>query len=298
MRNDSPSDTSLLVARSVLLASHDPDLRQLLAPHEAAILTRILGQAGAAPWFDFVLQNGWARRALFHVERLMVAGIVAHYLARKRWIERKVRESLASGVGQVVVLGAGFDTLAARLHTEFPRVWFLELDHPATQAVKRRALDPAANLHFLPVNLATESLAAVVDACPGFSRDRASIVVAEGLTMYLTADRVGSMLGDSSDLASPSGQVIFTFMEQAEDGSICFRGENPLVAWWLKSRREPFLWGISQDALPAWLEANGLRCQAVASDRELRGEILAPHGLGQIALARGEWLCSCFPIVR
>ena len=116
--------------------------------------------------------------------------------------------------------------------------------------------------------------------------------------MYLTAGRVAAMLTASADLAGPGGQVIFTFMEQAKDGSICFRGENPLVSWWVKSRREPFLWGISRPALPAWLEENGLKCGDVAGDRELRSKILAPPGLGHITLARGECLCSCFPLVR
>lgn len=294
MRADSPSDTSLLVARSILLASKDPQLCWLLSPGEAEMLSRILERAGPAPWFDFVLKNDRARRSLFCLERMMVAGIIAHYLARKRWIERQVRDALAGGIRQVVVLGAGFDTLAARLSLEFPHVRFIEFDHPATQAAKRRGLEPAPNLEFHPVDLANEALA----ACPEFSRTEPGIVIAEGLTMYLTADRVAAMLQSSSDLAGPGGRVIFTFMEQADDGSIRFRGENPLVAWWLKSRREPFLWGISREALPAWLEENGLRCMVVAGDRELRAEILAPRELGHIALARGECLCCCSPIVR
>ena len=258
------------------------------------MLSRILERAGPAPWFDFVLKNGWARRAVFCLQHMMVSGIIAHYLARKRWIERQLRDALAGGIRQVVVLGAGFDALAARLSQEFPHVRFFEFDHPATQAAKRRGLDPAPNLEFHPVDLANESLA----ACPGFSRTDSSIVIAEGLTMYLTADRVAAMLQNSAALAGPAGQVIFTFMEQAADGSISFRGENPLVAWWLKSRREPFLWGISRNALPAWLEANGLHSEVVAGDRELRAEILAPRELGHIPLARGECLCCCSPIVR
>lgn len=298
MRSNSPSDTSLLVARCILLASKDPQLCRLLATGESEILMKIFGNAAPARWMDFVLENRWARGALLQLERAMVAGIIAHYLARKRWIERRVREAVTRGVRQVVLLGAGMDTLAARLHTEFPPVLFLELDHPATQTVKRSALDPAPNLLFQPVDLATESLAAAVADCPRFSKNLPAIIIAEGLTMYLTAERVAAMLTVSADLAGPGGQVIFTFMEQAKDGSICFRGENPLVSWWLKSRREPFLWGISRPALPAWLEANGLRCADVAGERELRGELLVPRDLGHIALARGECLCSCFPLVR
>jgi methyltransferase (TIGR00027 family) len=294
MRADSPSDTSLLIARSLLLASKDPYLCRLLAPGEAEMLFRILDRAGSAPWFDFALKSRWARLALFRLERLMLAGIIAHYLARKRWIERRVREALADGIRQVVVLGAGFDTLAARLSLEFPHVRFIELDHPATQPVKRSAMNPTPNLDFQPVDLSHESL----PACLRMSRTEPCIVIAEGLTMYLTAARVAAMLQDSATLAGPGGKVIFSFMEQADDGSISFRGENLLIAKWLKSRREPFLWGISRDSLPAWLDDHGLRCGVVADDRALRSEILAPLHLGHIALARGECLCCCSPIVR
>lgn len=293
MRHDSPSDTSLLVARSILLASKDPDLVRLVAPGEAAMLEQILAGAGAAPWFDFVLKNGWARRVVFGVERVMVAGIIAHYLARKRWIEIRVREALARGIPQVVVLGAGFDTLAARLAPEFPQVLFLELDHPATQAVKRKMPDTPPNLQFLPVDLTRQSLP--MDACPDFSKSRPSIIVAEGLTMYLSAERVAAMLENAADLAGPHGQVIFTFMEQAADGSIGFRGEHPRVAWWLKTRREPFLWGISREAMPAFLDANGLGAGLIFDDHDLRAEILAPRELGETPLARGECLCILRP---
>ena len=246
--------------------------------------------------FDFALGNGWARRVVFGVERAMVAGIIAHYLARKRWIEIQVREALASGIQQVVVLGAGFDTLSARLAPEFPEVLFLELDHPATQAVKRKMPDVPQNLRFFPVDLTTQSLPD--DVCPDFSKSSPSFIIAEGLTMYLTADRVAAMLENAANLAGPGGKVIFTFMEQAADGSISFRGEHPLVAWWLKSRREPFLWGISRDRLPEWVEENGLHCEMIAGDQDLRTQILTPRGLGEIPLARGECLCSCSHLVR
>lgn len=292
MRADSPSDTSLLIARSILLASNDPHLCRLIAPGEAETLTRLLDRAGPAPWFDFAQKNPWARRALFRLERLMLPGIIAHYLARKRWIEHQVRHALAGGIHQVVVLGAGFDTLSARLSLEFPHVRFIELDHPATQAAKHRAMNPTPNLEFQPVDLAHQSL----PSFPEFSAQPA-IVIAEGLTMYLTADRVAAVLKDSAALAGPAGRVIFTFMEQADDGSITFRGENPLIARWLKSRREPFLWGISRHALPAWLESIGLHVASIADDRSLRAEILAPRDLAHITLARGECLCCCHPIV-
>lgn len=94
------------------------------------------------------------------------------------------RLALARGVTQIIVLGAGFDTLACRLHRGQPAVHFFELDHPATQVPKQQALDPGTNLTFLPIDLATDSPSAVLRACPSFSADKPTLFIAEGLLMY------------------------------------------------------------------------------------------------------------------
>ncbi len=291
VRDDRPSNTATLVARSIVLASEDEKLRKLVAAGEAEILRRILGSGGA---FGLTRRNALARAAFFRGMDLMVPGIVPHYLARKRRIETGVREALAGGARRVVIAGAGFDTLAWRLHAEFPEVDFLELDHPATQAVKRRATGGAANFSFATLDLATRSLRELPELEPGPS----TVFVAEGLTMYLREERVAALLRDFASLAGPAGRVIFTFMEENEAGSIGFRGQNPLVAAWLKWRSEPFLWGIRRDRLPDFLASCGLVNPEVADDASLRDEILAPHGLGEIRLARGECVCLCSPIAR
>ena len=61
---------------------------------------------------------------------------------RSRLAEDAAKAAVAAGVRQIVVLGAGFDTFAYRLEPrEGLRVF--ELDHPATQAEKRRRLAAA-----------------------------------------------------------------------------------------------------------------------------------------------------------
>lgn len=292
MRDDTPSDTATLVARSIVLAADDDGLRKLVEQGEAETLRRILGDGGG--WFGLVRRRAWARRLFFKVMNLMVPGIVPHYLARKRWIEIAVREALAGGAARVVVLGAGFDTLAWRLHGEFPEVEFLELDHPATQRVKRRALGDAVNFSYGQVDLAVGSLA----DSPGLNAGVNTVFVAEGLTMYLREERVAALLRDLASLAGPAGWVVFTFMEEDDSGSIGFRGQNPFVAAWLKLRSEPFLWGIRRDRLPAFLASCDLGNVEVIDEVRLREEILAPRGLGEIRLARGECICLCSPIAK
>jgi len=292
MRDDTPSDTARLVARSIVLAAEDERLRSLVAAGEAEVLRRFPDEGGG--WFGWARRWDWARGFFFKAMDLMVPGIVPHYLVRKRRIEVAVRAALAGGARRVVVLGAGFDTLAWRLHGEFPEVDFLELDHPATQQVKRRALGEAANFTYGPVDLVVDSLAACLKPAAGVS----TVFVAEGLTMYLREERVAALLRDLSSLAGPAGRVIFTFMEEDDAGSIGFRGQNPLVAAWLKLRSEPFLWGIRRDRLPGFLDSCGLGSAEVLDEVRLREDILVPRGLGEIRLARGECLCLCSPIAN
>lgn len=289
MRDDKPSDTATLVARGIVLAAKDDRLRKLVAEGEAEALRRIPGEGRG--WFRLAMRHAWARRLFFLIMDVMVPGIVAHYMARKRWIEGSVREALAGGAARVVVVGAGFDTMAWRLHGEFPEVEFLELDHPATQRVKQRALGEARNFSYGQVDLAVRSLA----DSPGLVEGVSTVFVAEGLTMYLPEERVAALLRDFAVLAGPAGRVVFTFMDEDDAGLIGFRGQNPLVASWLKLRSEPFLWGIRRDRLPAFLASCGLGELEMIDEDGLRSEILVPRGLGDIRLARGECICLCSP---
>lgn len=296
MRSDSPSDTATLIARSILLSARDPELAPLLSPGEEEVTRRMLGTRADGGWFAFAEQHPWARRSLMLAERFLLGGIFAHYLARKRWIEGEVRGAIANGIRQVVVLGAGYDSLAVRLHREFPQVVFYEIDHPATQRSKRESVAPATNLHFLAAELSSELPHEVASSCPDFSCGEPSVVIAEGLTMYFHGGRVKELLRSSAKLAGGEGRVIFSFMEAEENGSIAFRGGNPLIGWWLHLRREPFHWGCRRQDLPEFLRAAGLDIQTVANHRDLRAKVLAPRRAALVRLARGESLCLCHPL--
>src|ERR1700677_1161278 len=74
--------------------------------------------------------------------------------ARSRIAEEAARQAIEEGARQIVVLGAGLDTFAYRLEGK-DELRVFEVDHPATQAEKRRRLAPAgiappAHLTFAP----------------------------------------------------------------------------------------------------------------------------------------------------
>jgi methyltransferase (TIGR00027 family) len=289
MRANTPSHTARLVARCLLLASKDERRSRLLAPQAAEMLEGIPEVSSGC--FGACLKWPWLRRVMFGIERLTLPGVIAHYLVRKLGVEAEVRSAIAAGAGRVVVIGAGFDTLAWRLHREFPHVQWIEVDHPATQAFKVRSLKQARNLTLLPHDLAgSRPLSRMLD-----EGSVPTVILIEGVTMYLTKEKVAELLKDCALLAGPLGRVILTFMDMDDLGSIDFRGQNRAVRLWLKLRAEPFLWGIPRHDLIPFLRSCGLCDERVIDHSDFRRTFLTPRGLEGLALARGECLCTCFP---
>jgi methyltransferase (TIGR00027 family) len=294
LKPDSASDTALLIARSVLLAAEVASHAPLLAAGEVAAVRGFLGERAERGWFAFAARHGWSRLWLMAAERVLLRGIFAHYLARKRWIEVAARRALAeNGAIQIVVVGAGYDALGWRLCGEDPALRCFELDHPATQRAKRAAPGAAEGFHLLPCDLAVELPEATLATCPHYDPAQPAVVIVEGVTMYLEARRVAELLASCARVAGPHGRVIFSFMEKACDGSRGFRGESWWIGRWLRWRQEPFRWGCERRELDGFLKPLGLRVCVLADHQILRTEVLKPRGAGEVPLARGECLCLC-----
>lgn len=117
----------------------------------------------------------------------------------------------ASGVRQVVILGAGLDTSAYR-NTDRSRRYF-EVDHPATQAWKRVRLATAGieipkSLTFAPVDFERETLADGLSAA-GFDRNAPAFFTWLGVLPYLTSEAIWSTLGFIASV--PGSQVVFDY---------------------------------------------------------------------------------------
>lgn len=295
MRDDAPSDTAILIAKSLLLLSRDPEKSLLVHPEEVGLLHRMIVEAEPTSVFEWLSRRQPGRAILFGFERLLLNGIQLHYACRKRWIEARVRAALATGVRQVVIAAAGFDLLGWRLSREFPDVDFFELDHQATQRPKRKVLGSQPGLHFIPVDLAAQGIREALAGHPLFVEEQPKVCIAEGLLMYFGEERVAGLLAALSSIAGQDGSVVFTYMEKDASGSIDFRGQSPLVRHWLGNRREPFRWGIASEDLAEFLDHCELRISEVAGDDAFRRRFLEPAGLGRLPLARGECVCHSIP---
>jgi methyltransferase (TIGR00027 family) len=135
--------------------------------------------------------------------------------ARTRFFDRAVLDALTAGVPQIVLVGAGYDGRALRFR--HPDGRFFEVDHPATQADKRRRLDelgvPLGGLTLVTVDLMTARVdGALADA--GHRADAPSLFVCEGLLLYLSPEVVAQLLTDLRARAAPGSRLALSTRER------------------------------------------------------------------------------------
>ena len=140
------------------------------------------------------------------------SGLRRFIAARSRFAEDSLAAARAIGTRQLVVLGAGLDTYAYRADLTDLRV--LEVDHPSTQAWKRKLLADASiavpeSLAFVPVDFERDSLAAKLRDS-GFDETQRSFFTWLGVVPYLTRPALMATLGYIADL--PGGaEVVFDY---------------------------------------------------------------------------------------
>jgi methyltransferase (TIGR00027 family) len=286
-----PSSTARLIAQSILLAERSPSHRALITTDQLTLAQRLLDGPLASRWFRVALNSRTVRWCLWKAERVLLDGVIAHYLARKRWIELQARNAVATGCSQIVVLGAGYDSLAATLAEKCQQLTCFELDHPATQKTKRPFLPALQNLNLVPIDFSLNQPTQLLCKHPSFSAGRTTLVIAEGLFMYFPPSRLKALIADIAKLAHSRSQLLFSFMHRTPGKNVGFENESWLISHWLRQRQEPFQWSASRDECATMLSHAGLTAMRFADHQTLHEEILTPLGCGRLKLARGEHLC-------
>ncbi len=153
--------------------------------------------------------------ALKWVMRLMPSPSMT--LSRARYTEDTLDKAVKQGVKQYVILGAGLDTFAFRRPEMLEQLQVFEVDHPVTQAYKRRRLaevgmEHPAQLHFIPVDFEQESLVASLTRS-SYDPQAQSLFSWLGVTYYLPRDSVFATLRDIADVTPAGSTVIFDYLD-------------------------------------------------------------------------------------
>jgi methyltransferase (TIGR00027 family) len=197
------------------------------------------------------------------------AGPRASAVVRTRLIDDLVGAGLAAGATQVVLLGAGYDSRAYRIPA-MAKARVFEVDHPATQATKRRLvnarvpIDRRSHVSFVPVDLVRDHLDPALRRA-GFAAGEPAIVVWEGVTNYLTGEAVDATLRGLAEITGTGSRIIFTYVDRgALDGTGGFAGVQRWHAA-LSRHGEPWTFGLDPATLSDYLAQRQLRLRRCTS---------------------------------
>ncbi len=170
--------------------------------------------------------------------RIEMARTMADMIAlRTAAIDTAVRDAIAAGAKQLVILGAGYDGRAWRM-SELAGVHVFEVDHPATQGDKRAhvaELPPAiGTIKFVAIDFERESLGTVLERA-GHDRTTPTCWIWEGVVMYLTRDAMRTTLMGIAERSAPGSTLIVNYhtTHRRFFARLMFRliGEPQISAW-------------------------------------------------------------------
>jgi methyltransferase (TIGR00027 family) len=181
-----------------------------------------------------------------------------HFIAaRSRFSEDAMAASVARGVRQVVILGAGLDTFSLRNTHVDKNVAVFEVDYPATQAWKQErlrqaGLDIPTSLVFAPVDFERQGLSEGL-AAAGFDADRPAYFQWLGVVPYLTREAIIATLDFIAGIAG--SEVVFDYAEPFENFPPAMRANLTAIAARTASLGEPWLSLFDPPEMSALLQA-------------------------------------------
>ncbi|MGE0388110.1 MAG: class I SAM-dependent methyltransferase [Gammaproteobacteria bacterium] len=154
--------------------------------------------------------------------RVRLAGLeplVGETLARHAFAEAHADAAYGRGIRQHVLVGAGLDSYALRRAGEPADLRFFEIDHPASQAVKRDRLAAIgradAPIEFVPVDFERDTLDAGLRRSR-FDPARPAFFAWLGVVVYLSPEATRQTLAAIAAVAAPGSEVTFDFFQPPE----------------------------------------------------------------------------------
>lgn len=187
--------------------------------------------------------------ALFYLN-IKLPGIFNEIVARTRYIDDRVVQSINEGMTQLVIMGAGYDTRAHRISTVKEKMRTFEIDHPMTQRLKiRRLIELFGNISdhvtYVPVDFEKQNILNAL-AQSGYDSSQKTLFIWEGVSMYITPEAVDETLSFVVTHSGKGSGIIFNYCFQSlVDGTCTLFGAERFRKYVMK-KEEPILFGIEE----------------------------------------------------
>jgi methyltransferase (TIGR00027 family) len=243
-------------------------MEEVLPPGIVDATAKLLVESGAVGQRAVRFSRSRTAVGIYLAFDWMMPGQFEAFAHRKAFFERQVRNGIEAGASQVLVLGAGYDTLGWRLAPEFSRVNFFEIDHPATARLKAKGIESMGqptNLHLIAEDLGERQLVDVLHADTTWNPIAPTVIVAEGLLMYLPPEAVRALFEQCAAATGAGSRIAFTYVGTRPNGTPDAGSWTWLVRWLLRVGGEPWLWSISAEDLSRFLNEHDW---TIAEDRK------------------------------
>jgi len=260
MRKDKPSRTAYKVALNVVTLGAKPGMDRFLPPGTVQATEKLLIASGATGARTLRWSRSQRMVSVYETLDWMLPGQFEAFAHRKAFCERQVRDGVGAGATQILVLGAGYDTMGWRLAPEFSGVNFFEIDHPATARLKAKGIDAMGrrdNLFLIAEDLGKRKLVDVLKTNESWDQRARTVIVAEGLVMYLPPEAVRNLFCQCAVIAGVGSRIAFTYIPTGADGRPDAGRWTGLMLWLQKVIGEPWIWSIRPEELGLFLEETG-----------------------------------------
>lgn len=243
---------------------------EIMARHRASELRfpedqRVCSDPYAMYFVSEAFKKSIKRPLRFYLARLwitwMYPGVHNAVISRVRYMDDCVKTCLENGLVQMVIIGAGYDTRAYRFKGLSEKVSVFELDHPATQKVKKEKLKEIFNslpehVTCVPIYLDKDRISDRLFE-EGYDPSKKTLFIMEGLLMYLPPSFVDKILDFIKTNSGPGSWVTFDYLPPSMvDGTIAVKeGKNMIKA--VKKWGEPFRFGLKHEDAKAFLLSRG-----------------------------------------
>ncbi|NQZ12879.1 MAG: class I SAM-dependent methyltransferase [Algicola sp.] len=290
MKDDQASSTAYTVLQGILYIAKASPYKYLVEDEVVEVGQQILEGTEEGRNRLKQLNGPWLGLSVKFREWLILPGITLHYILRKRHVEDITAKAIEAGVSQVVMLGAGFDTLSWRFHKKYSDVNFIEIDHPATQKAKTVALDKnkGANMHFLSVDFAHQTLETELSNFAGFEAERKTLFICEGVMMYLSDEAVNILFKSIRDLSGVGTQFLYSALEPQKSAKNSIPG---LLYHHLKFIGEPIDWDMDSGKMADYIKQHDCELKSLAGRDELLKSFV--KDTSDIRLHSGEYFTLC-----
>jgi methyltransferase (TIGR00027 family) len=230
--------------------------------------------------FRLAFLPGLRGQVLAMRERRM-PGSLGGILCRTRYIDDVLKRSLAEGIDQVVILGAGFDSRPYRI-AGMDRVRVFEVDLPGTAKLKKTRLEKVLgavpeNVTLVGLDFDRQNLGDSLSAA-GFQKGKRTLFIWEGVTQYISAEAVDSTLRFVSAVSGVGSAIVFTYVRRGIiDGTDRPEWMGSMLSFASKVG-SPMIFGLDQAELAPYLADRGLELQEDVGTADYQERYLEPIG--------------------